>query len=151
MAEPVPDGRLDEPDWRQAAWVTLDGSCPARPRDEAKWRELEIMVGKDVRTQFENRIRAAVLWTPNGLYFGFSVDDADIIGRMKDGEWLWLEDVVELFLAPAARPGEKYIEIQLSPANAVFINAPPGVSFGRPATGVRFDGVLNDSRQKDRR
>ena len=39
-AEPTVDGRLDEPDWKTAHWVTLDGSRPARPQTDARWEEI---------------------------------------------------------------------------------------------------------------
>ena len=108
VREPVIDGRLTEPDWKNARWVTLDRSRPARPRTDGEWNELSRMVGEYVKQQFAQNVQAAALWSERGLYFAFIVEDTDIIGRMKEGELLWLEDVVELFLARNARSGEKH-------------------------------------------
>ena len=84
------------------------------------------------------------------MYFAFIVEDTDIIGRMKEGELLWLEDVVELFLARNARSGEKHLEIQLNPTNAMMLNPPEGIRFNRPASAVAVDGSLNSHLEFDR-
>lgn len=88
------------------------------------------------REQFAQSVRAAALWTASGLYFAFEVEDADITARMKDGDTLWLEDAVELFLARHARPGEPFLELQLSPANAVYLVPPPGKRCRAPAPAL---------------
>lgn len=152
-AEPTVDGRLDEPDWKTVHWVTLDGSRPALPRSDMEWEEIYRAAGTVAyaREQFAQSVRAAALWTASGLYFAFEVEDADITARMKDGDTLWLEDAVELFLARHARPGEPFLELQLSPANAVYLVPPPGKTLPRPRTGVSVDGTLNRSLERDRK
>ncbi len=150
VRDPVIDGRLTEPDWKSARWVTLDRSRPARPRTDGEWNELSRMVGEYVKQQFAQNVQAAALWSERGLYFAFIVEDTDIIGRMKEGELLWLEDVVELFLARNARSGEKHLEIQLNPTNAMMLNPPEGIRFNRPASAVAVDGSLNSHLEFDR-
>ena len=153
VAELTIDGKLNETDWKKAQWITLDGSRPARPRNHMEWEETYRFAGTDgyAREQFSQSVRAAALWSDRGLYFAFEVEDVDIIARMKDGDTLWLEDVVEIFLAPRAQAGEPFWELQLSPANAVYLVPPAGRIFPRPCTGVFVDGTLNRSLERDRR
>lgn len=142
--EPIIDGELDGC-WEKAQWVTLDDSRPGIPQTEEKWQDLSNMLGNYIRTQFAQKVRVASLWSDRGLFVAFYVEDTDIIGRMKDGEYLWLEDVVEIFLAQEVRADAKYAEIQLNPANAVLVNGP----LSRPQTGVKVVGTLNNSAEKD--
>lgn len=151
--KPTLDGRLDEADWKTAQWVTLDGNRPVHPRNDMEWEEIYRAAGSVdyAREQFAQAVRAAALWTDSGLCFAFEVEDVDITARMKDGDTLWLEDAVELFLARHAEAGEPFLELQLSPANAVYIVLPQGKTLTRPRTGVCIDGTLNRSLERDRR
>ncbi len=152
-AEPAVDGRLDEAAWKTAQWVTLDGSRPALPRNDMEWEEIYRAAGtvEYAREQFAQSVRAAALWTAAGLYFAFEVEDVDITARMNDGDTLWLEDAVELFIARHAKAREPFLELQLNAANAVYIVPPQGKTLQRPRTGVSIDGTLNRSLKRDSR
>ena len=71
VRDPVIDGRLTEPDWKSARWVTLDRSRPARPRTDGEWNELSRMVGEYVNSSSHRMFRL--------LLFG---RNADCISRL---------------------------------------------------------------------
>jgi hypothetical protein len=100
VAEPITvDGRLDEPAWQRAPVMRLvladTGSAPRQPTE----------------------VRA--LWDDQALYVSFVCDDTDIWGvtRARDQD-IYNQEVVEVFLdADADERG--YVEIEVSPLNAV--------------------------------
>ena len=66
---------------------------------------------------YETRFRA--LWSPDGLYLRYDVDDASPWHTMtRRDEHIWEEEVVEIFL-DADRSGHDYYELEISPANVV--------------------------------
>lgn len=150
---PVIDGRLDDDAWRRAEWIELDTLRPERPKSEAEWRILEKNLGQTgyERRQFSCKARAAVLHSPEGLFFALEMEDMDVVGRMKDGETLWLEDVAEIFIAPRPESGVPCLELQFSPANATLFlrNERKGPLPLRSAAAV--DGTINDSLNTDRK
>ena len=147
----VLDGRLDEDDWREARWVELDGVAPilpaAGPEREAWLNAFSYREG--VEDQMAMSVRAAALWSVEGLYFGLSAQDADVTGRMGDGEALWLEDVLEVFIAPRAEAGVDKLEIQVNPANRRLFICPRPFSVEKARSAVHVDGTLNDSLSLD--
>lgn len=149
---PVIDGSTDDGVWQNAEWVELDLSRPAHPQSMAEWQEIYRAAGTIgyVEEQFNEKVRAALLWTKEGLYLAMTAEDVDIIGRMKDGEPLWLEDVLEIFIARRATAGEPTMEIQVNPANAVLVLPPAGQTFPRPPSGVAIEGSLNNHLERDR-
>lgn len=150
---PVIDGRLDDDAWRRAEWIELDTLRPERPKSEAEWRILEKNLGQTgyERRQFAQKTRAAVLHSPEGLFFALEMEDMDVVGRMKDGETLWLEDVAEIFIASRPESGVPCLELQFSPANATLFlkNGEKILLPLRSATAV--DGTINDSLGTDRK
>lgn len=99
-AEPITvDGRLDEPSWAGAPIIDLvvaDTGGPARQRTVAR-----------------------LLWDDDYLYASFVCQDHDIWGvtRLRD-QAIYDQEVVELFVDDNC-DGHGYIEIEVSPLNAV--------------------------------
>ena len=102
-AQPPPfvNGRLDDPTWARAEPVQL----------------VDTMTGLPARSRTEARL----LWDDEALYVAFACED-DLVwvrpGR-RDGDALWEDEVVEVFLDRSGR-GRGYVEIEVSPANARF-------------------------------
>ena len=104
-----------------------------------------------------------MLWNEQGIYLGFRLEDADIQGnKTRTNDWLWLEDVAEIFIAPASDSGLHY-EIQVNPAGTQYANMQSGTGtvpatalddFKRRAgafvAATHVDGTINDSAQPDR-
>jgi hypothetical protein len=68
-------------------------------------------------TRYETRFRA--LWNESGLFVRFEAQDADPWWTMtKRDEWLWQEEVVEVFLDVNAS-GRDYAEVEISPGNVI--------------------------------
>jgi len=66
---------------------------------------------------YATRFRA--LWSDDGLYLRYDVDDPSPWHTMtRRDEHLWEEEVVEIFL-DADRSGHDYYELEISPANVV--------------------------------
>jgi hypothetical protein len=66
---------------------------------------------------YATRFRA--LWSDDGLYLRYDVDDPSSWHTMtRRDEHLWEEEVVEIFL-DADRSGHDYYELEISPANVV--------------------------------
>jgi len=66
---------------------------------------------------YATRFRA--LWSDDGLYLRYDVDDPSPWHTMtRRDEHLWEEEVVEIFL-DADRSGHNYYELEISPANVV--------------------------------
>lgn len=145
---PVIDGKTDDPAWRQAEWVTLDGSRPARPLNEAEWEFHSAVSGGlgYVEEQFNQKTSAAALWNEKGLYFALSCEDVDVQALAREGGWIWLGDVCELFLAPRAAAGAPIWELQVNPANARFMQPKLPVV---PVTAAHVEGTPNDSARRD--
>jgi len=102
------DGVLDEPLWQKAARTGLFvdvGSGHIR---------------KDLPVQGEARL----FYTDVGLYIGFEVKDANVIGGFpKDAidPHLWERDTVEIMTKPDDDGTNKnYFEIQINPQNLIF-------------------------------
>jgi hypothetical protein len=102
-ARPAPfvNGRLDDPVWARAESATL----------------VDTMTGLPARSRTEARL----VWDDDALYVAFACDD-DVVwvrpGR-ADGDALWEDEVVEVFLDRSGH-GRGYVEIEVSPANARF-------------------------------
>ena len=95
----VVDGKLDDPSWLKATCIDL--------------------VLADSGENPRQKTRARVLWDDEYLYVAFYCEDSDIWGvtteRDKD---IYNQEVVEVFLDPD-RDNYTYIEIEVSPLNAV--------------------------------
>ncbi len=95
----VIDGCLDEPAWASAAPVSLvladTGAAPRQPT------------------------QARLLWDDDYLYVAFSCKDNDIWGTTTERDQdIYNQEVVEVFI-DAASCGSAYVEIEVSPLNAV--------------------------------
>ena len=140
------DGKLSEPAWERASYVYLNGSMPLSPR----------------QCQIENVIKGAFLWDEKGLYVGISAEDQDIqANKTKDNDWIWLEDVCEVFLVSNRNGNEPHLELQVS-ANGTryednLLGAIPARSVKKTGSipkyqlGVYVDGTINESKTKDRK
>lgn len=145
---PVIDGKPDDPAWRRAEWITLDGSRPAFPRNEAEWDFYSAVSGGRgyVEEQFRQRTRAAALWDESGLYFAMESEDVDVQAFHGEGEWIWIGDVMEVFLSSHAAAGAPFWELQVNPANARFLQ--PALPI-EPVTAAHVAGSLNRSGERD--
>ena len=93
------DGRLDEPAWGEAPVADLalvdSGGAP------------------------KQRTEARLLWDDDYLYVAFQCEDADIWGVTTERDQaIYEQEVVEVFL-DADCDGHGYVEIEVSPLNAV--------------------------------
>lgn len=80
--------------------------------EDAPWRELRRVEGKK-----DYRTRMKAVCSHRGLYFLFCCEDEKIsCTYQKDGEDLYREDVLEIFLCPEERY-PVYLEYELSPLN----------------------------------
>ena len=83
--------------------------------DEAAWSKAATVEWGPAK--YATRFRG--LWTDDGLFLRFDVTDPDPWHTMtRNGEHLWEEEVVEIFLDPG-RAGVDYYELEISPANVV--------------------------------
>lgn len=139
---PVIDGRLNDLVWQQAGVVWLlrnqDGAVP----------------------RFETTAR--LLWDSDFLYVGFACEDAQIHATMTERDApLWEQEVVEIFV-DANCDGISYVEIEVSPLNALLdlfvLNRPPQPFrplFDWDSLGMRHavhvDGDPHDPNSQDRR
>jgi len=147
------DGKLDEPAWKSAA-----STGPL----------VDVRTGEPNRT-FPVNGDVKVLWSDAGLYVGFSVTEADLVGGFKKGEQdphLWTKDTVEIMVDPDGDGDNKdYYEIQINPQNLVFdsqfdaYNEPkvePDGPFGHQdwsanaKSAVNLDGTLDKSTDEDK-
>ena len=99
-----PEGNLDKPVWRRAAWQRFDHD----------------MMGQKRYAQAETEV--ATLWTPANFYLAFRAHYAAL--NLYEGEnpaaekWkLWERDVVEAFINPAPDRVNHYYEFEVSPNN----------------------------------
>jgi hypothetical protein len=146
------DGKLDEPAWKGAA--STGPLVDVRTGEQNK----ELPVNGEVK----------VLWNDTGMYVGFSVTEADIVGGFKKGDvdpHLWTKDTVEIMVDPDGDGDNKdYYEIQVSPQNLVFdsqfdaYNEPkvePNGPFGHQEwssnlkSGVSVDGSIDKGKDDD--
>jgi hypothetical protein len=98
---------------------TVEGASTSRavllgPVDAAWGKAERIAWGPEA---YETAFRA--LWDAAGLYVRFDARDPDPWSTMtKRDEWLWQEEVVEIFL-DLDRSGVNYAEVEISPANVI--------------------------------
>jgi hypothetical protein len=84
------------------------------PADTAWGKAQRIAWGPDA---YQTAFRA--LWDATGLYVRFDATDPAPWSTMtKRDEWLWQEEVVEIFL-DLDRSGLNYAEVEISPANVI--------------------------------
>ena len=98
---PVIDGIIDDAEWQGAA--TFDLAL----RPDGRALEGPATKGRMARDD-------------KNLYVAFSVPDKEIHSQLTTRDaTLWKEDVVELYLDPAA-DGKDYLELQIAPSGAIF-------------------------------
>ncbi len=148
------DGKMSETVWRRAEWVELDMSRPGKPADKQEWERMYKVAGtrQNLINQFSFKVKAAAVWSETGLYFGIIAEDQDVQGKLTvDNSWLWLEDVLEVFLSKG--PGHNICELQVNPSNTILLQLSQPVtklkSF-RPETAVFVNGTINDSEKSDK-
>lgn len=95
------DGRLDEPDWREAAptnaFVDPRNGAAAQPNASAR-----------------------ILWDDAALYIGFDVGDDFLQNTLRGRDaHLWGQDCVEVMVDPDG-DGRHYFELQVAPTGEVF-------------------------------
>jgi len=100
----VPDGNLDKPAWRNAAWVKVENDS-----------------FKPV-TFPQSATDIASLWTAKYVYFAFRckytvLNFYDSKDTSKDFWKLWDRDVVEIFVNPAPEQMRHYYEFEVAPNN----------------------------------
>jgi len=152
------DGRLEERAWQEAQWYELDGKlCAGDQMLDAAYPE---PIAKGIKHQAGQKVRAAILWDDKGVYFGISAEDQDVQAGKKDpNDWLWLEDVLEVFMCQSE--GTLHYEFQLNACGTPHVNMQesrrllPGKHDSRKLmegikTGVWVDGTLNRSADKDK-
>src|SRR5438445_13756621 len=94
----VIDGRLSEPDWDLAP-----KSTPF----------VDIVTGEPA--WFDTRV--ALLWDDEHLYFGFSVEEADVWGTMTERDSkIWEENDVEVFIGGK----DAYYDLEIDALNTVY-------------------------------
>ncbi len=149
------DGRLSEKVWQETEWIQLDRSRPAKPQNEAEWKNIYKAAGtvQDVIDQFAQQVKFAVVWNEEGLYFGIVAEDKDVQGKYtEDGKWIWLEDVIEIFLSRGIE--FPIMEYQLNPSNTVFMQivekSQTRRSGFKPESAVYISGSINDSKKLDK-
>lgn len=90
------DGELDEPDWQVAQKLVLS----------------------DIKGRSAPQTIARLLWDSTYLYIAFECADDDVWAtKNKRDEFLWEEEVVEVFIDPDG-DGRNYYELQVNPLNA---------------------------------
>ena len=98
----VPIVRVDD--------FALDGSGASAAWKRAEWLDLA-----HLRGAMTYRTRAKLAWSQTGIYALFDCDDKRLsCTNHRDGEDLYDEDVVEIFLQPDERV-PLYLEYELSP------------------------------------
>ncbi len=143
--ECVVDGLLSESVWEQAIWTELEGSnFPVKAK----------------KGQGKSLTRAAAAWNTQGLFIAMRTEDSDVQGnKTKPNDWIWIEDVLEVFIAPSNQPGVLHAEFQVNPAGTEFFNRQEGASTipqptavkGIPHTcSARVEGTLNESSTLDK-
>jgi hypothetical protein len=137
------DGRLDDAVWRTAAstgpFVNTMTGQPAGPSDA--------------------RAQLRVLWDDQFLYFGWEVQDDNLVetGNTRDAHY-WENDTVEMLIDPDG-DGRDYYELQVSPGGHTFDSQQPqpptANNFGRLAwnpnvrLAVTRNGTLDNPADQD--
>ena len=141
---PTIDGKENEGIWQKASPILLKNN-----RSGEKVQEEALQT--QVKACYDN----------NTLYFLFECKDPDIWADFtKRDEYLWNEEVVEIFIDVDDVP-ETYVEIEVSPSNIIFdsyivdpenIDLPATASFDLPGlkTGVNVQGTLNQREDVDK-
>ncbi len=98
------DGRLDEPDWRQAAYTTNFVTVQGRPADPQTF--------------------VRVLYDTDHLYFAVeamepSPDRLKALATERDGPRIWGDSTVEFFLVAPGMAG-RYAQIAVNPRGTVY-------------------------------
>ncbi len=133
---------------------------PAHPLSEASWNRAEVTVPfvRSLDGHAAGAVTVArMLWDDDNLYVAFKCEDPNIqTNFFKDDEPLYTSNVVEIFLNPSGDL-QRYAEIELNPANALFDATFTGRRQGMNLAwssgarhGVALDGTLNDARDVDR-
>lgn len=100
-APPTLDGRFDEKEWRQAAWINQFTRSAGQGASNLA-------------------TRAALGWDEKSLYLGFVTPDPDIQGTMKKrDDPIYREETVEIFIDPTGT-GQNYVELQVNPLGTQF-------------------------------
>lgn len=107
---PTVDGKLDEPQWERAqanSFVVAAGTDQGKPAKYA--------------TTFRG------LWTPDGVYFGFRMNEPApaklcTVNGGHDNGMAWWDDNVELFLDVTGKSLGEYYQVLVSAAQAVLDN-----------------------------
>ena len=138
----IADGRLDEPAWESAEPIEL--------------------VIADTGQAPRQRTQVRILWDDSYLYVSYDCEDDDIWGITTERDQdIYNQEVVELFV-DAVCDGRGYVEIEVSPLNAVLdlymLNAgdrrKKGLwdwDSGGLLTGVVVDGDPHQRGTQDRR
>lgn len=141
----VVDGKLDESEWKRAAWT--DDFVDIRGFD---------------RPPAPLRTRAKLLWDDRCLYLAAELEESDVRGEMREHDApLWRENAFELFLDPDD-DGRDYVELEINARGTVLdlVMTKPYKQKGRARmdwqleglkSAVQVDGTLNDPTDRDRR
>ncbi len=119
------DGILDEPEWRMAAPLEL----------------------KDIKGRSAPKTFARLLWDDRYLYIAFECEDEDIWAtKTKRDDFLWEEEVVEVFIDPDG-DGLNYYEFQVNPLGTqidlLIPDAVEGVKHGKKNAEWNCQGWLS--------
>src|SRR5262249_19208575 len=138
------DGRLDEPDWQQAAWthdfVDIEGEAKPKPRF---------------------RTRAKMLWDDRYFYVAAELEEPHVWGTLTQHDSVIFRDNdFEVFIDPNADSHE-YYEFEMNALNAgwdLLLKKP--YKDGGPAlneweipglkTAVHVEGTLNNAADQDK-
>jgi hypothetical protein len=131
-ASPTIDGKLDEPSWTSAPFVTL----------QFLW---------DNQTGAKQMTRARLLWDAQALYVGFDADDADITAQYQQhDDPTYRDDAVEIFINPNPQQEVVYYGFEMNVRGVLYdyLNYNSRTLFKRfDATGVKIAtslrGTLN--------
>lgn len=127
--------------------------------DESYWQSLEPIelqpFGGDKAPQ--STVYAA--YSSQALWLGLRFEDEHIWSTLDNDGDLWTQEVFEIFIAPQG-PDNSYIEIQISPAGAVFdahftshrshLGTARAWDFEGLQSAVYVAGTLNDDSDEDR-
>ncbi len=92
------------------------------PEEEIPWEQVPAVALRDVVAGAAPRLRteAKAVWTKDALRIRFECEDDHIAAAMTNrDDPLYDEDVVEVFIDEEGT-GERYIELEINPLNAVF-------------------------------
>jgi len=141
--------------------IVVDGNL-----NESSWQKADLIPFKlnDTGGSIDNPALLTIgkgCYDNENMYFAFQCNDPDIwCNYTQRDEYLWNEEVVELFIDTDDNP-ENYIEIEISPSNVLFdsfIVNPQKIDFKETAkfnlkgikTAVKVDGTLNNRDDLDK-